>query len=122
MKLMVIDDQEPISLIVAEVAAQCGWSTINSTDATDVLEVIREEKIEVLLLDYVMPGKNGLEVVTELRSNGIQIPVILFSAFSNQIDREKAKQLNIMSILAKPIRIGDLRKALAEAARSVPKN
>ena len=122
MKLLVIDDQEPVSLIVAEVAAQCGWSTANTTDSTDALNMVREEKIDVLLLDYVMPGKNGMEVIEELRNNGVRIPVILFSAFSDQIDRDKAQLLNVLSILSKPIRIGDLRKALSEAARMVQKS
>lgn len=122
MKLLVVDDQEAVAMIVCEIAAQGGWEAIHTDKADEVFRIIKSEPIDVLLIDYLMPEKNGLDVVNELRQQGETLPVILFSGDAWQIDTEQAEALGVVHILQKPLSISELRKAIAAAARVRRKN
>lgn len=115
MKLLVVDDQEAVAMIVCEIAAQGGWEAMHTNKANDVLNIIRTEEIDILLIDYLMPEKNGLDVVSELRQEGETLPVILFSGEAWQIDTEQAEALGVVHILQKPLSISELRKAMSAA-------
>ncbi|MFZ5806067.1 MAG: response regulator [Verrucomicrobiota bacterium] len=117
MKLLVVDDQEAVAMIVCEIAAQGGWEAIHTNKANDVPNLIKSEEIDILLIDYLMPEKNGLDVVSELRQAGETLPVILFSGETWQIDTEQAEALGVVQILQKPLSISELRKAMSAAVR-----
>lgn len=115
MKLLVVDDLEAVGVIVAEIASQSGWQSIHSTQVDDVLSIVKAEKIDVILMDYFMPGKSGLDVAYDIREAGLNISIIFFSGMASQIDRAKAEELRIFKILDKPLSIKELRKTLSEA-------
>lgn len=117
MKLLVVDDQEAVSKIVAEIAAQGGWQTIHSSDVREALDLVHRNGIDVLLIDYMMPEMTGLDFISELRQKGNSIPAVIFSAVTGEIDTELANKLGVVTILKKPLRISDLRKALAECVK-----
>lgn len=115
MKLLVVDDLEAVGVIVAEIASQSGWQSIHSTKVDDVLSIIQKESIDVILMDYFMPGKSGLDVAAQIREAGLKSSIIFFSGMASQIDRVKAEALNVFKILDKPLSIKELRKTLSEA-------
>jgi DNA-binding response OmpR family regulator len=119
MKLLVIDDLEAVGMIVAEIAAQGGWQSMHCTQADDIVKLIRKEKIDIILMDYFMPGRSGLDLTTQIRAEGLQLPVIFFSGMASQIDRVKAAALGVVRILEKPLSIKELRKALADAGKDL---
>jgi CheY-like chemotaxis protein len=116
MKLLVIDDQEPICNIVAQIASQGGWQCEYSTDVGNIVDFVRKEKIDVLLMDYLMPESDGLEVVRRLRQNGEHLPVILFSGLAEEVDLNEAGKLDILQVLPKPIDVSKLRSVLDRAS------
>jgi len=115
MKLLVVDDLEAVGVIVAEIASQSGWQSIHRTQAGDIVELIETEKIDVVLMDYFMPGKSGLDVATVMREAGLSTTISFFSGMGLQIDREKADALGVFKILDKPLSVKELRKTLSEA-------
>ncbi len=122
MKLLVVDDQGPVGEIISRIAQQSGWDAIHTVSPDRLDEILREEKIDVLLLDYAIDGtphapRNGITIAATLRERGIAIPVILFSGWPDLIDRKRAKALGILRILEKPLRIQELRLCLAEARK-----
>lgn len=117
MKLLVVDDQEAVAMIVCEIAAQGGWEAIHTDKGTDVPKLVEDEKVDVLLIDYLMPDKSGLDVIAELRKEGHDVPAILFSGDAWQIDTELAEHLGVVQILQKPLSISELRKAISAAIR-----
>ena len=119
MKLLVVDDLEAVGVIVAEIASQSGWQSIHCTQADQIVETIQKEKIDVVLMDYFMPGKSGLDVATMVRDAGLKTTIIFFSGMASQIDRSKADELGIFKILDKPLSIKELRKSLTEAQASI---
>ncbi len=115
MNLLVVDDLEAVGVIVAEIASQSGWYSVHCTQAGEILELIHKEKIDVVLMDYFMPGKSGLDVAQAMRESGLKTTIIFFSGMASQIDRTKADELGVFKILDKPLSIKELRKTLSEA-------
>lgn len=124
MKVLILDDQEPVGEIVSRVVQQGGWEAAHLTSAKNIAEIIQREGFEVFITDYQLgpdsgPGVNGLTVVADVRSKGIKIPVIMLTGFPKAVDKELAGQLGVFRILAKPLSIQELRLSLVEAKRQI---
>jgi DNA-binding response OmpR family regulator len=124
MKLLVVDDQSPVGEIISRIAQQSGWEAIHTVSPDRIDEILRAEKVDVLLIDYVIDGnprsaKNGLTVISDLRSKGMTIPIILFSGWTDMIDTKRARELGVLRVLEKPLSIQELRQSLSEAKKKV---
>ncbi len=122
MKLLVVDDQGPVGEIISRIAQQSGWEAIHTVSADRVDEILRAEKVNVLLIDYAIDGnprsaRNGLTIIAGLRERGLNIPIILFSGWPDMIDAKRAKELGVMRVLEKPLSIQELRQCLVEAKK-----
>lgn len=122
MKLLIIDDQQEVGAIVGRIAQQSGWDCVHMVESTGVVNVITSQKIDAILLDYVIEGtpdaaRNGLTVVAEIRKMGLNLPVMLFTGWPDLVDGKEAERLGILSVLAKPLSILELRQALGDARR-----
>ena len=120
MKLLVVDDLEAVGMIIAQIVAQGGWQSLYRPDSQGIVELIRDEKVDVLLVDYFMPDRLGLDAVEELRNAGFdKLPVILFSGDTGAIDMARAERLNILKVLGKPLSISELRSTISLAKKTI---
>lgn len=114
MKILVVDDQESIGVMIAEIAREGNWESAYSSNALEVVQLVGEYRPDVLMIDQFMPGEKGLEIVAELRAMGNDLPVILFTGYPDDIDPAEMERLHIAKFLAKPISIRELRDVLKE--------
>jgi DNA-binding response OmpR family regulator len=119
MKLLVIDDQEEVGDLIGEIASQSGWESALCTSVDHVYELIEREKVNLLFLDFFMPEKNGLEILTELRAKGCNVLTVLCSGMISEINPARAKELGVIQIMEKPIGIDQLRAILNYASKSI---
>ncbi len=89
-----------------------GYEVIQSHSPHDAFERIKSESIDLLLSDYEMPGMNGLELVTQLRTEGYTLPVILMSGQIGAIDPARARYLGVLMVLEKPFGMAAIQEAL----------
>lgn len=120
MKLLVVDDQGPVGEIISRIAQQGGWEAVHTVSSERVGDIVRAENVDVLLIDFAIDGnprsaRNGLSVIAELREAGITIPIVLFSGWSDLIDKKRARELGVLRVLEKPLSIQELRLTLVEA-------
>jgi DNA-binding response OmpR family regulator len=66
------------------------------------------ERYDLLLLDYMLPKKNGREVASELRRAGQQFPILMLTARDSADDLEEALRVGVNDLMGKPFRFGDL--------------
>lgn len=100
--IMLADDEEMLSELLAEMLEATGYYVIKVRSGEEVLKVLTEEiKIDLLIIDYNMPGMTGLQCIAEIRKLNFNLPVILSSG-SLPFDEEELKKYKISSKLLKP--------------------
>ena len=105
-RVMIVDD-EPVNIKVARKYLQiAGYQNfITSTDSPAVMELIRVEKPDVILLDIMMPQVSGLDILKAVRSDAAlaHLPVLILTASTDADTKHKALELGATDFLAKPV-------------------
>lgn len=120
MKLLVVDDEVGVRRSIEMIASTDGWETLSCDQFADVVQIIRDNAIDVLACDYLMPPITGLDLIQQVRTANLCLPVIMITANPGKIDRWIAETLGIYKILTKPPDVKDVRKALVDAAAQAP--
>lgn len=80
--ILIIDDDTSVLETTAVLLREHGYSVISCENAKDAMAKLRENKVEVVLTDIRMPEVSGLELLEEVRSINMDIPVILMTAYA----------------------------------------
>jgi putative two-component system response regulator len=109
--VMIVDD-EPINIkVVQKYLKMAGYEHfVTTTEPMAVLEILSVRKPDVLLLDIMMPGMSGLDILKQMRTRDhwMRIPVIVLTAADNEAIRAQALELGATDFLAKPVNPTDL--------------
>src|SRR5207253_7925948 len=104
------EDDEPIAVLLRDaISDEPGYQAVVVADGALVLETVRQVHADLLILDIMMPGLNGLEVYDRVREDATirDMPVLFVSANLPQFERE-FKRRKITSFLTKPFDLNDL--------------
>jgi len=114
------DDDEDILALVSLRLGRAGYEVVQATDGDQALRLARERRPSLAVLDVMMPGLTGLEVVQELRADEATsaIRVILLSARAQQSDVESGFAAGADAYLAKPFRAAELVEKVGELVGS----
>jgi len=113
--VLVIDDDPSVLATYRRLLRRTGYRTVTESDPRRVLSNgLLNECPDLLLLDYKMPGMDGLSLLAQLRRKECQARCILISAYVNDDVRSQAKNLGVDRVLEKPVDICALRRAIAE--------
>ena len=118
-RVLVVDDDEPIRTVVADVLSDEGYDVSLAVDGSEALSSCRESCPDLILLDLNMPGVDGREFLAAYRlDKGRHAPVVIFSAVQNAY--RVATEVVADGFLSKPFLIADLaatvRRHLAPVA------
>jgi DNA-binding NtrC family response regulator len=118
-KLLVVDDQNGITKVVEMIARQLGINARSLNSSAQATETFMAFKPDVLMLDMIMPEKDGIDVLNEILLTGIPVKVVLTSGFGESYLRlaegvAKFHDNQNVSILRKPFRREELMKLLAD--------
>lgn len=116
-RVLIVDDSKLARIVVGKAvsAAQPDWERHEAGSADEALQVLEAGPVDVVILDYNMPGKNGLELAEELRTRFPQMPIAVATANVQDevIARARAAKA---TFVAKPITEESLRGFLSGAA------
>jgi CheY-like chemotaxis protein len=99
-KVLIVDDEAPFRRIIARNLEARGCSVQEAETAEEALEQIASDTPDLILLDINLPGKNGWEVLRELRAQGIAIPTVIVSAV--RCSPERLAEFQPLRYLPKP--------------------
>jgi len=115
MKVLLVDDEEEFVQTLAERLEIRGIQALVATDGVEALHLIEEETPPVVVLDVMMPGLGGLEVLQRLKTSHPRMQVILLTGHGSTKEGIQGMHLGAFDYLMKPVRIEDLIKKMAEA-------
>jgi twitching motility two-component system response regulator PilH len=113
-KVLVVDDSQAEIRLIQSFLQQGGFHAIGISDPTKIEETIDEERPNVILLDVVMPQRNGFQACRELKSQDSYstIPVILVTSRATPSDRYWGEQQGANGYVAKPFTPEELLDAV----------
>jgi CheY-like chemotaxis protein len=122
-RVLVVDDDPSVLATYRRLLRRQGYETLAQDDPQRVLtNGFDPGSIDLLLLDYKMPGMDGLSLLAELRRRECRARCILLSAFLNDDVRSQASNLGVDRVLEKPVGVRELRRALDELLPLPPKD
>ena len=99
--ILVIEDEETLADLLAVKLKAAGYKVECAADGESGLKKIRSTRPDIILLDIVMPKKNGYEVMETMRAENITIPVIIISNSGQPVEIEKTRKLGAVDHLIK---------------------
>ena len=118
-RILVVDDEPDITALVAYHLARSGYRVSTATTGPDALRAARDERPDVVVLDLMLPGVSGYEVLRELRQRQEtrDVGVILLTARREESDRIKGLSLGADDYLTKPFSPQELTMRVAALLR-----
>ncbi|HTR02457.1 MAG TPA: response regulator transcription factor [Thermoanaerobaculia bacterium] len=101
-RLLLVEDEPSLVLTLSDRLASEGYDVAAVGNGSTALERLRAEAFDLVLLDVMLPGKNGFDVCRDLRRRGIDVPVLMLTARGEVADRVVGLKLGADDYLVKP--------------------
>jgi len=118
-KVLLVDDDEKLRMLVTEYLEGYGFQVRALPDGRSVLSTIRNDSPDIVILDIMLPGKDGLEVLKEIRSE-FSVAVIMLTAKGDDADRIVGLELGADDYLPKPFNPRELLARIKAVTRRAP--
>ncbi len=125
--ILIVEDETTIAQILREYLSKNGYRSTHLSDGLNVIETIKSDPPDLVLLDLMLPGKDGLEVCKEIRKSS-SVPIFMLTAKVEEIDRLLGLELGADDYICKPFsprevvaRIKALFRRMKQASHPEPK-
>lgn len=105
--ILIVDDEKPIMDILVYNLKKEGYETLEASDGITAVNIALEKKPDLILLDIMLPGMDGLTVCKKIR-NTLNIPIIMLSAKDEEIDKILGLELGADDYITKPFSVREL--------------
>jgi len=106
-EILVVDDSETNLILLQAVLEDAGYHVVLMDDSSKAVDYIREHKPDLILLDLLMPDLDGFDFMERLNngSGSFPSPVMVVTAYSNNENNRKAREMGAVDVINKPINI-----------------
>lgn len=120
MKILLVEDSQQLNKALATVLKRSNYIVDSVFDGEEAVDYLKEYKYDCVILDIMLPKKNGLEVLKWARESKIETPIILLTAKSTTIDKINGLDLGADDYLAKPFVVEELLARIRALMRRKP--
>jgi CheY-like chemotaxis protein len=115
--VLIVDDSKLARIVAGKVltALQPQWKRVEAGNAQDALDILRETKVDLAMIDFNMPDKDGLELAAELRAQYPTMPIAVITANIQDEVIARAREVNA-TFVSKPLTEDALRAFISGAA------
>ena len=114
--VLLVEDEPNIIEAVSFLLSRDGWQVSTQSNGHDAAEVIKTKQPDLLILDVMLPGRSGFDILSDVRSseNVAEIPVLMLTARGQNKDREMAERLGATRFMTKPFSNSEIIEVLHE--------
>jgi DNA-binding response OmpR family regulator len=113
-RILLVEDEPNIIEAIRFILSRDGWHVTTHSDGTTALEAIARTEPDVLVLDVMLPGRSGLDILRDLRADPAtgDLPVLMLTAKGQARDREQAERYGVTRFMTKPFANSDVLAAV----------
>lgn len=119
-RILLAEDEKSLSSAICAILKHSNYSVDAVYNGTDALDYGLTENYDCIILDIMMPGISGIDVLTELRQNRVSVPVLMLTAKGTVDDKIAGLDAGADDYLAKPFAMGELLARLRAVTRRKP--
>lgn len=120
-RILVVDDEPSVLEMVTAMIEPVGYDVIEAGNGAEACVICKEVPVDLIITDIIMPDKNGIDLIMEVKKEYPHIPVIAISGGGGITGRydylEIAKLVGANNILRKPFELQELRSVVSEAMK-----
>ncbi len=113
-KVLVVDDNQDVRELIVHILNADGFHVYAAVDGENALAILNSNPVDLVLLDVMMPGMSGLDVLKEIRAGSNkrirEVPVMMITAMSSTDDVDQALAIGANSYVVKPFRGTTIRE------------
>lgn len=113
-KVLIVDDQFGIRILLNEVMVREGYETYQAANGVQAIDIVQNYAPDLILLDMKIPGMDGIEILKRVKNIAPHIYVIIMTAYGELDMIQEAKNLGAITHFSKPFDIDDIRKAVRD--------
>ncbi|MFT6969785.1 MAG: DNA-binding response OmpR family regulator [Parvicella sp.] len=117
MKILLIEDEVKLANFIAKGLTEVGYVVTHESNGSEALETAAVNEFDLILLDIMLPGQNGFEVLRNLREFSIDTPIIFMSALSESEHVIKGLDLGAVDYIKKPFDFEELKARVRNVQR-----
>lgn len=117
MKILLVEDEQKIADFICEGMQTKNFTVTHCADGNQGYEVASKNTFDIIILDIMLPGRDGLDILRSLRQIGIDTPVILLTARNELGDRVQGLEMGADDYLAKPFYVEELNARIQALLR-----
>jgi two-component system chemotaxis response regulator CheY len=115
--VMVVDDSLFMRNHLAKLLTKNGFEVVAAENGEQAVHTYRQDRPDAVLMDIMMPRKDGLQALTEIRAFDLKAKVIMLTAMDQELAATRAIHLGAKDFLVKPVSLNRLLAALQKALR-----
>jgi DNA-binding response OmpR family regulator len=115
LKILVVDDKKVIGDFFDLTMGYYGHQITVAHDFLHALEAIRRDQFDIAFMDMMLPDKDGVEILKEVKAVVPSLPVVMMSGYSLDEKRQEARRLGAVDCLKKPFEVDDIRRVVKAA-------
>jgi len=116
-KVLIVEDDPAMAVGLRDGIASEGYQVLHAGDGEEGLQLAHSSNPDLIVLDVMMPKKNGLDVCRELRSSGNKVPIIMLTARGQEIDKVLGLKLGADDYMTKPFSLLELLARIESVLR-----
>jgi len=116
-RILVADDSDTITTLLTTALTSHGYTVVTARDGVETYELGRSGDIDLAIIDHLMPGLLGLEVIERWRAEGVDLPVIVLSGVDDEKTAIASLDVGAVDFVRKPFRLNEL---MARVRQRIP--
>lgn len=120
MKILLVEDEKGLIVTLTDRLKSEGFEVVSATDGKKGIELASQQAFDLIILDIMLPKKNGYDVARDLRQQGFQTPILMLTAKGETIDKVLGLKLGADDYLTKPFEMMELLARVEALLRRSP--